>query len=591
MRMPRKSAKSGKSSTVRAAAKAPAKKRAAKKAKAPAPVPRRKAKKALKRAVAKRPAAKSRAAAPRKTASKKVSRAVGKTVRKASAKSARGGRIARAAGKASPRKVVPAKRRAAGRRKPGRLAARKAGRKSSRGGRPLSRRRRVVRALTKAPPRKMSKASGRVAAAALPGFEHLRIAVIGLGYVGLPLAACLGRHFEVKGFDISKPRVSELSRGIDRTKEVTRGELAAATKLSFSADISDLEDCNFYIVTVPTPIDQAKRPDVTALQRASETVGKVIGRGDVVVYESTVYPGATEEICVPIVERVSGLTFNRDFFAGYSPERINPGDKSHRLPDIRKITSGSTPEAADLIDKVYSQIITATTHRASSIRVAEAAKVIENIQRDVNIALINELAQLFKRMGLETREVLAAAGTKWNFHQYTPGLVGGHCIGVDPYYLTHKAQSIGFHPEMILAGRRINDGMAAFVAHDIVKTMVKRKIPVDRANVLVMGFTFKENCPDTRNTKVADLVHELAGFVAKVTVFDPEADIAEAMHEYGIEVGNRLPKGRFDAVVLAVKHNAITAMGEAKLRRFLKPRGVLYDLKGVLPVGTCEGGL
>ena len=415
--------------------------------------------------------------------------------------------------------------------------------------------------------------------------------MIGLGYVGLPLAAYLAQHFEVTGFDISKSRVGELARGIDRTKEVTREEFAAAKTLSFSADIADLESCNFYIVTVPTPIDQAKRPDVTALQRASETVGKVIGRGDVVVYESTVYPGATEEICVPIIEQVAGLKYNRDFYAGYSPERINPGDKSHRLPDIRKITAGSTREAAALIDKVYSKIITATTHKASSIRVAEAAKVIENIQRDVNIALVNELAQLFKRLGLETREVLAAAGTKWNFHQYAPGLVGGHCIGVDPYYLTHKAQSIGFHPEMILAGRRINDGMAAFVAHDIVKAMVKRKTPVDRANVLVMGFTFKENCPDTRNTKVADLVIELGGFVSNVTVFDPEADSGEAMHEYGIKVGNTLPKGRFDAVVLAVKHNAIAAMGEKKLRRLLKPRGVLYDLKGVLPVGTCEGGL
>lgn len=588
MRMPRKTAKSGKSRSVRAAAKAPAKKRAAKKARASVAAPRRKAKKVVKRAAVKRPAAKRRAAAPRKSAARTTRKT---SVRKSSVKNVRGARLARASIKVASRKAAPAKRRAAGRRKPGRPAARKAARKASRGGRPTSRRRRNVQALTRPSPRKRSKAERRAPAAVLPRFENLRIAVIGLGYVGLPLAACLGQHFHVKGFDISKARVSELSRGVDRTREVTRDELAGATMLSFSADVSDLEDCNFYIVTVPTPIDDAKRPDVTALQRASETVGKVIGRGNVVVYESTVYPGATEEICVPIIEKVSGLAYNRDFYAGYSPERINPGDKSHRLPDIRKITSGSTPEAADLIDKVYSQIITATTHRASSIRVAEAAKVIENIQRDVNIALINELAQLFKRMGLETREVLAAAGTKWNFHQYTPGLVGGHCIGVDPYYLTHKAQSIGFHPEMILAGRRINDGMAAFVAHDIVKTMVKRKITIDRARVLVMGFTFKENCPDTRNTKVADLVVELAGFVSNVTVFDPEADVAEAMHEYGIDVANTLPKGRFDAVVLAVKHTAIVKMGQAKLRRFLKPRGVLYDLKGVLPVGACEGGL
>ena len=428
-------------------------------------------------------------------------------------------------------------------------------------------------------------------AAPLPAFDKLRIAVIGLGYVGLPLAAYLGQHFKVKGFDIAAARVDELARGIDRTKEVTRDELAAAKGLTFSADPADLKACNFYIVTVPTPIDEAKRPDVSALQKASETVGHAIGRGNVVVYESTVYPGATEEICVPIVERVSGLSYNRDFYAGYSPERINPGDKSHRLPDIRKITSGSTREAAALIDKVYARIVTATTHKASSIRVAEAAKVIENIQRDVNIALINELAQLFKRMGLETREVLAAAGTKWNFHQYTPGLVGGHCIGVDPYYLTHKAQSIGFHPEMILAGRRINDGMAGFVAQDVVKAMVQRQIRVDRARVLVMGFTFKENCPDTRNTKVADLVHELQGFVGDVVVYDPEADPAEAMHEYGIAVERMIPKGRYDAVVLAVKHNAIVSLGEDKLRRLLKPGGVLYDLKGVLPVGRGDGGL
>lgn len=449
----------------------------------------------------------------------------------------------------------------------------------------------MVRALVKSSPRKTRLAASDRAKAALPAFDQLRIAVIGLGYVGLPLAAYLGQHFKVKGFDISTARVSELARGVDRTREVTSDEMSAAKGLSFTADITDLKSCNFYIVTVPTPIDQAKRPDVTALQRASETVGKVIGRGNIVVYESTVYPGATEEICVPIIERVSGLRFNRDFYAGYSPERINPGDKNHRLPDIKKITSGSTREAAALIDKVYSRIIRATTHKASSIRVAEAAKVIENIQRDVNIALINELAQLFKRMGLETREVLAAAGTKWNFHQYTPGLVGGHCIGVDPYYLTHKAQSIGFHPEMILAGRRINDGMAAFVAHDVIRTMVQRKISVDRARVLVMGFTFKENCPDTRNTKVADLVHELSGFVGDLIVFDPEADVAEARHEYGINVSSKLPKGRFDAVVLAVKHNAIMAMGHDKLRRLLRPRGVIYDLKGVLPVGTSDGGL
>jgi UDP-N-acetyl-D-glucosamine/UDP-N-acetyl-D-galactosamine dehydrogenase len=452
--------------------------------------------------------------------------------------------------------------------------------------------RRTARALVKSSPKKRAPATGaRGTMAALPPYEKLHIAVIGLGYVGLPLAAYLGQHFKVKGFDISQQRVDELSRGVDRTRELTSEEMTSAKGLSFTADLKDLKACNFYIVTVPTPIDEAKRPDTTALQKASETVGRVIGRGNIVVYESTVYPGATEEICVPIVENVSGLKFNRDFFAGYSPERINPGDKSHRLPDIRKITSGSTREAANLIDKVYSRIITATTHKASSIRVAEAAKVIENIQRDVNIALINELAQLFKKMGLETREVLAAAGTKWNFHQYSPGLVGGHCIGVDPYYLTHKAQSIGFHPEMILAGRRINDGMASFVAHDVVKAMVKKQVRVDRARILVMGFTFKENCPDTRNTKIADLVKELQGFVSEVVVYDPEADIAEARHEYGLRVQNDMPKGKFDAVVLAVKHADIVELGETKLRKLVKPGGVLYDLKGVLGIGRSDGGL
>ena len=424
--------------------------------------------------------------------------------------------------------------------------------------------------------------------AVLPRIEEIAIGVIGLGYVGLPLATYLARHFAVTGFDISADRIADLEQGIDRTQEVTAEEMRLAHGLSFTSATADLAACNVYIVTVPTPIDGAKRPDLAAIERASQTVGKVIGRGNVVVYESTVYPGATEEICVPIIERVSGLKLNRDFFAGYSPERINPGDKQHRLPEIRKITSGSTPEAADLVDRMYARIITAKTHKASSIRVAEAAKVIENIQRDVNIALVNELAQLFKRLGLETREVLEAAGTKWNFHGYSPGLVGGHCIGVDPYYLTHKAQSIGFHPEMILAGRRINDAMPGFVAHDIVKTMVQRKIRVDGARVLVMGFTFKENCPDTRNTKVADLVRELAGFVREVVVYDPVADADAARHEYGIEIANRLPRARFDAVVLAVKHEEIAALGAAHLRRLVAPGGVLYDLKGVLPIADSD---
>ena len=418
---------------------------------------------------------------------------------------------------------------------------------------------------------------------ALPKLAEIRIGIIGLGYVGLPLAVYLARHFAVLGFDIDRERVAELSRGIDRTHEVNEEEFARATRLTYSAEVESLRDANFYIVTVPTPVDQAKRPDLSALLSASRLVGSVLGRGDVVVYESTVYPGATEEVCVPELEKASDLTLNRDFFAGYSPERINPGDKTHRLPAIVKVTSGSTPEAADLIDAVYATVITAGTHRASSIRVAEAAKVIENIQRDVNIALINELAMLFKQLGLETREVLEAAGTKWNFQPFRPGLVGGHCIGVDPYYLTHKAEQIGFHPQIILAGRRINDGMAAFVANDVIKTMLKRKQSIDRARILVMGFTFKENVPDSRNTKVADLVRTLRDFVAEVVVYDPMADAELARHEYGLSVANELPKGPFDAIILAVKHEPIARMGEAGVKALLAPGGLIYDLKGVLP--------
>ena len=418
---------------------------------------------------------------------------------------------------------------------------------------------------------------------ALPKLAEIRIGIIGLGYVGLPLAVYLARHFPVIGFDIDRERVTELSRGVDRTGEVTEEEFAHAKRLSYSADVEALQDANFYIVTVPTPVDQAKRPDLSALVSASRLVGSVLGQGDVVVYESTVYPGATEEVCVPELEKASALAFNRDFFAGYSPERINPGDKTHRLPAIVKVTSGSTPEAADLIDDVYATVITAGTHRASSIRIAEAAKVIENIQRDVNIALINELAMLFKKLGLETREVLEAAGTKWNFQPFRPGLVGGHCIGVDPYYLTHKAEQIGFHPQMILAGRRINDGMAAFVANDVIKTMLKRKQSIDRARILVMGFTFKENVPDTRNTKVADLVRTLREFVADVVVYDPMADAELAKHEYGLSLTNELPNGHFDTIILAVKHEPIARLGEAGINALLAPGGLIYDLKGVLP--------
>ena len=417
----------------------------------------------------------------------------------------------------------------------------------------------------------------------LPALADIRIGVIGLGYVGLPLAVYLSRHFPVVGFDIDAGRVEELSRGVDRTHEVTDEEFAAVKELSYTADIEGLRDCNFYIVTVPTPVDQAKRPDLSALVSSSRAVGKVISAGDVVVYESTVFPGATEEVCVPELEKVSGLKFNQDFFAGYSPERINPGDLAHRVPDIIKVTSGSTPEVAELVDAVYAKVITAGTHRVSSIRVAEAAKVIENIQRDVNIALINELAMLFKQMGLETLEVLEAAGTKWNFQAFRPGLVGGHCIGVDPYYLTYKAEQIGFHPQMILAGRRINDGMAAFVANDIIKAMLKRKQSIDGARVLVMGFTFKENVPDTRNTKVVDLVHTLRDFVGDLVIYDPMADIDLAKHEYGIDITNELPAGPFNAVILAVKHDPIAQLGEAGIKALLTPDGLIYDLKGILP--------
>ena len=431
---------------------------------------------------------------------------------------------------------------------------------------------------------KADAAAGSVKPAEL---KNVRVGIIGLGYVGLPLAVYMARHFPVVGFDVNKARVGELAKHRDRTGEVTDDEFAAARTLSFTADLEALRACNFYVVTVPTPIDEAKRPDLTALMRASETVGRVLSPGDVVVYESTVYPGATEEVCVPILAKESGLAFNRDFFVGYSPERINPGDQQHRLPSIVKVTSGSTPEAADLVDQVYGSVVTAGTHKVSSIRVAEAAKVIENIQRDVNIALINELAMLFKDLGLDTREVLAAAGTKWNFHAYRPGLVGGHCIGVDPYYLTHKAQSIGFHPEMILAGRRINDGMAGFVARDIIKAMLHRKLKMDDAKVLVMGFTFKENVPDTRNTKVVDLVRELGSFL-NVVVYDPVADRDDALHEYGIGIVPELPDDRFQAVVLAVKHREIMALGRDRLGALLAPGGLIYDITGVLAPGESD---
>lgn len=422
----------------------------------------------------------------------------------------------------------------------------------------------------------------------LPSLSELKIGILGLGYVGLPLAAYMGRKFPVVGFDINGPRVDELKRGIDRTRELTPEELDQAATLTFTTDAELLRDCNFYIITVPTPIDDAKRPDLTPLKKASETVGRIIKKGDVVVYESTVYPGATEEVCIPVIEQVSGLRYNIDFFAGYSPERINPADPNHRLPDIKKVTSGSTPEAADLVNEVYASIITAGTHKASSIRVAEASKVIENVQRDVNIALVNEFALLFKKLGIEVREVLEAAETKWNFHYYRPGLVGGHCIGVDPFYLTHKAQQVGFHPEMILAGRRINDSMAAYVAQDVIKSMLQRGLRADGARVLVMGITFKQNCPDIRDTKIAGLINELKAFGHQVTVHDPLADPEEVEHEYGLRIESTLPNGQFDAIVLAVKHDEIVALKEEGFRRMLVKGGLLYDVKEVLSIGESD---
>lgn len=415
--------------------------------------------------------------------------------------------------------------------------------------------------------------------------------VIGLGYVGLPLAVEFGKRFDTVGFDVKAARIDELKRGKDSTLEVSRAELTSAKQLSFTTSLADLKRCRVFIVTVPTPIDEYKRPDLTPLERASETVGKVLKKGDVVVYESTVYPGCTEEICVPILERESGLTFNRDFFAGYSPERINPGDKEHRLPTIRKITSGSTPEAAEFVDKLYASIITAGTHRASSIKVAEAAKVIENTQRDVNIALINELALIFNRLGIDTEQVLNAAGTKWNFLPFRPGLVGGHCIGVDPYYLTHKAQEIGYHPEMILAGRRLNDNMALYVAGEVVKLMTRQRIHVKGARALMLGLTFKENCPDIRNSKVVDVVRELEKYGADVDVYDPWADTAESKHEYGIRPVRSLRRNTYDVAVVAVAHKEFRELGADGVRKLCRKNHVLYDIKHVFPAAAVDGRL
>ena len=412
--------------------------------------------------------------------------------------------------------------------------------------------------------------------------NDIKIAVIGLGYVGLPLAVEFGKKHPVIGFDINQHRIEELKSGTDHTLEVSDKDLASAKQLQFSSDINELAECNFYIVTVPTPIDEYKQPDLTPLVKASTAIGSVVKAGDIVVYESTVYPGATEEVCIPELERSSGLVFNKDFFAGYSPERINPGDKEHRVTNILKVTAGSTPEVADFVDEVYNLIITAGTHKAPSIKVAEAAKVIENTQRDVNIALINELAVIFNKMGIDTEAVLTAAGTKWNFLPFRPGLVGGHCIGVDPYYLTHKAQAIGYNPEIILAGRRLNDSMGEYVVTQLVKTMIKKRIQVEGAKILILGLSFKENCPDVRNTKVIDIVHELKEYNIDVDVYDPWVDADEAQHEYGINPINdivNLESNNYDGIILAVAHNQFVEMGVEQIRALGKPNHVLYDLK------------
>ncbi|MBC8651628.1 Vi polysaccharide biosynthesis UDP-N-acetylglucosamine C-6 dehydrogenase TviB [Pseudomonas sp. MTM4] len=412
--------------------------------------------------------------------------------------------------------------------------------------------------------------------------QEIKLAIIGLGYVGLPLAVEFGKQRAVVGFDINNPRIEALQGGHDATLEVSDDELKQAEHLTYTAKLDDLRDCNVFVVTVPTPIDEHKQPDLTPLIKASQSIGKVLKKGDIVIYESTVYPGATEEDCVPVLEKVSGLQFNVDFFAGYSPERINPGDKEHRVTTIKKVTSGSTPEVADLVDKLYNQIITAGTHKATSIKVAEAAKVIENTQRDLNIALINELAIIFNRMGIDTEAVLQAAGTKWNFLPFRPGLVGGHCIGVDPYYLTHKAQSIGYHPEIILAGRRLNDGMGAYVVSQLVKAMLKRRIHVDGARVLVLGLAFKENCPDLRNTRVVDIISELGEYNIAVDVYDPWVSGTEAQHEYGITPITEPAIDAYDGVVLAVAHNEFRDLGADNIRRYGKAEHVLYDLKYLL---------
>ena len=421
--------------------------------------------------------------------------------------------------------------------------------------------------------------------------ESAKIGIIGLGYVGLPLAIEFGKRYPTVGLDIKAERIEELKAGEDSTREVTGEELAQATRLTFTSQPAELTDCNVYIVTVPTPIDVYKRPDLSALEGASQIVGQLLKQGDVVIYESTVYPGATEEVCVPLLEAGSGLTFNRDFFAGYSPERINPGDKEHRVTTILKVTSASTPAAADYVDALYRSVITAGTHRASSIKVAEAAKVIENTQRDLNIALINELALIFGRLGIDTEEVLQAAGTKWNFLPFRPGLVGGHCIGVDPYYLTHKAQQIGYYPEVILAGRRINDDMGRYVAEQVIRLMLLRRLQVSGSRVLVLGLAFKENCPDLRNSRAIDIIRELQGYSVEVDVHDPWVDATEARNEYGIDLNTEPALGEYQAVIIAVGHDRFRDRGAQGLRALCSTDGVLYDVKYLLPADAVDGRL
>ncbi len=421
--------------------------------------------------------------------------------------------------------------------------------------------------------------------------KNIKIGIIGLGYVGLPLAVEFGKLLPTMGFDINTSRLSELKQGIDRTLEVNQDELASSAKLSFSSSIDDLRTCNVFIVTVPTPIDDHKVPDLTPVRKASETVSQALKKGDVVIYESTVYPGVTDDICVPILESDTGLIVNKDFFVGYSPERINPGDKEHRLPTIKKVTSGSTPEAAEFVDQLYLKIITAGTHKASSIKVAEAAKVIENTQRDVNIALVNELSLIFGRMDIDTLEVLEAAGTKWNFLPFRPGLVGGHCIGVDPYYLTYKAQEIGYNPEIILSGRRINDGMGPHVAESVIKLMLKKKLQVVDAKILILGFTFKENCPDIRNTRVIDIVKEFGNYHSKVDIYDPWIDIEEANQEYNVSFLAEFPSAKYDAIILAVNHDEFKTLGAENIHALGKDNHVLFDVKNVLPKEQVDGRL